>query len=135
MNILIPKEQIEDEGFIKYLISLIPIILSSKLSVGKILSFDKKVNSLSLYKNKFDSKFILTTSSKTMTYKKDVDGYRILVKPNFLVTSYGQNLDTLCNFVTYGNTQINGYPIFLEIEKDIITNLSKYIGYYRTSIL
>lgn len=135
MNILIQKEQTEDEEFVRYLIKLIPIILSSRLSAGKILSFDKKVDSLGLYENKFDSRYILTASSKTMTYKKDVDGYRISVKPNFLVIRYGQNLDTLCDFVTYGNTQISGYPIFLEIEKDIITNLSKYIGYYKTSIL
>jgi len=71
MNLFIPKNDVEDENFIKYLMKLIPILLSSKLSVGKILTFDKKVDELNLYKNKFDTKYLLTAGAKTLTYSKE----------------------------------------------------------------
>lgn len=130
MTILIPTEISDDENFVKFLMQLVPDIFNLKFNVGKSLAFDDKVNKLGLYKAKFNSQEILNIGVKNLSCVKLKEGYQIQVNPYRRIGKYGDTIDSLCKFITYGNTEVKGYDVLLQVAEDLFNDIDIYMKYY-----
>ena len=77
----------------------------------------------------FDINFIdiLLDSINNIKIKPIEDKYVLFIDENKLYKDTGVKLISLCNLLTFGNMEIEGYPIL----RDVFSHIQKYIKKYR----
>ena len=131
MKLLVPIDVAkDDENFINFIISIVPDVISIRFNNGKALAFDKKVDEANLYNVKFDTRSIIFTGVRHLEYRKEKDGFRIFIREHIPIIRYNQDLDSLCRFINYGNTEITGYSIISDVFTEISKNINRYKSIY-----
>lgn len=59
------------------------------------------------------------------------DVFRIYIDPNVKYRNTGLTVESLIKFITYGNSDIKGYPIVLDEFKKVSKNLNNYYRIYK----
>lgn len=132
MRIVIEKDNIIDEAFIKWLIRFIKSDIIRKLNNRHLNRLNNYINTNNTfeYDKSINVKKVIIQSLNTLGYKKSGNHYIITFNEIIPFYSTKFKLKDILNFITYGNFEIKGCSIISEVFDSIQNNLELYKKLY-----
>lgn len=97
------------------------------VQLEKLKSIDEKINAQNIFINKISSLDILLTSIDGIQIYQ-IDNIGVLqIDDNILYKDLDIPMSSLCKLITFGNINIEGYPIL----NDIFRYIQSHLKYYR----
>ena len=97
------------------------------IQLEKLKYIDEKINDQNIFKNKISSLDILLTSiDNIQIYRIDNIGI-VQIDDNILYKDLDIPLSSLCKLITFGNINIEGYPIL----NNVFRYIQSHLKYYR----
>lgn len=97
------------------------------VQLEKLKSIDEKINNQNIFISKISSLDILLNSIDTMQIYQ-IDEISILqIDDNILYKDLDISMGSLCKLITFGNINVEGYPIL----NDVFRHVQSHLKYYR----
>ena len=136
MNLIIEdSKELLGKDFADWLIRRLKINFYLKLDTKKLIKWDEYLNNAeefkTIYSKPISSKEILTNGINNLVCDTPPLKLIIHINRNMFVSGLDRvKLETICKLINYGNTSITGYPILLNLFKEVESNIDNYIDMY-----
>lgn len=122
------------KNFIKWLIQEILYTFILHVDRNKLKAWDEYLNKVVFKDNKLIKNIstynILYTGLRTLQIQKTDSKYIISFDKFARVTNSRAKLYSIIKLITFGNMEINGYPIVLDLFNEFADNISEYASKY-----
>ena len=125
-------ENILQDDFIKWFLKELRNKIINSVNIRKLELWDIYFNNQTLYKSIYKKKIssldIIKSGAANLQCVKNKESLLIQINPNINIIGLDRvTLNSACKLINYGNTEMDGYPIFTNIFEDIASNIHVYI--------
>lgn len=132
MRLIIPQTKEYDEFFIEWLVNRIRVEILRSISLQKIKVYSVYQQEHKIFKpqgnntKEIDFVKVMIKGANSFRYKKVKNNWIIYMREDIQYPGYFVNVYSLCKWVSYGVSDLKGYPLLPEILNTIQTKLKWY---------
>lgn len=135
MKLLIENKPGYDKSFILWLISILRMELMSSINLKKLAVLNKYFNDslqeqLGPHYRNVNLNTVMMLSVRKLTFHKTENYFCIEVNPRAFVPGTKIRLYKICEFINYGNLDIEGCNVFTNVFANVALNLDRYYNLY-----
>jgi serine/threonine protein kinase len=132
MELVFKKSNKINRPFIAYLLNTIKVLLRLKIirKSKKLKVLDDYMHDNGIIPKDLKCKDILIQALSTMVLVNLEDVYIISINKNIKIRGK-YKLYELCKFINYGNLEVSGVPIIIEVFNHIADNFYVYLSRYK----
>lgn len=126
-----------NDRFIRWLLRLIRFQIFKNIDNRKIHYFNNIINENNIFsknnpriKEDFDIRKAIIISLNNLQFYRIKNVYIIRIPDNIMFPNYNVSISTACKLFNYGNTQIQGYPLYSKVFNSIRKNIDIYYKMY-----
>ena len=126
-----------NDRFIRWLLRLIRFQILKNIDNRKIHYFNNIINENNIFsknnpriKEDFDIRKAIIISLNNLQFYRIKNVYIIRIPDNIIFPNYNVSVSTACKLFNYGNTQIQGYPLYSTVFNSIRDNIDIYYKMY-----
>lgn len=126
-----------NDRFIRWLLRLIRFQILKNIDNRKIHYFNNIINENNIFsknnpriKEDFDIRKAIIISLNNLQFYRIKNVYIIRIPDNIIFPNYNVSVSTACKLFNYGNTQIQGYPLYSKVFNSIRQNIDIYYKVY-----
>lgn len=124
-----------DRSFIIWLKLKIRDKVLADINEAKLVKWDLYFNNnshfRSIYKKKLSTKDFIIAGAINLDYIKSESSFIIRINNNYYTPGLDRvKLMSICKLINFGNTEVNGYPIFTDTFEYFAQNIQAYVEEY-----
>ena len=126
------------DGFIRFLIHKLKIIMISNLNAKKVRAFNDRFRKYSTdvgwltdrESQQFDARRLILNSLNRIRFRRTKNGYVIYFDVDIPYISPKHSMQTFCNVLNYGTLEIPGFPIYTKSINILYKNMNRFYMEY-----
>ena len=135
MKLTIQKLPEYNRAFIEYVKDYTKRIILKKLNVRKLITTTKYFYDNIKGKRKINAFDIVVQAAHNLTIIEYADSFIICVDRNMIVPYFNKTkIVDMCRLINYGNTDIQPYPIFTEVFREVLGKVPALYKAYQMGI-
>lgn len=129
------KKELLTHNFNRWLLKRLKENLTIEINVDKLTLWDTYLNDCSQYKLRYNRKIyakdILMLGISNLEYYMSSGTISFRINSSVFVPGLDRiKVCSVCRLINYGCLELQGYPIFTKVFKEVKSNFSKYVDEY-----